>query len=119
MSVMVFTAATRQQGDVAILDLSGNIDRAAEPSLTAAWERAVAGNPPTVLLNFSNVEYINSTGIALIVGLLARARQNGRGIVVCGLSDHYRQIFEITRLIDFMRVYPDEASAVASAATPV
>jgi anti-sigma B factor antagonist len=56
------------------------------------------------VLDFSNVEYINSTGIAVIVGLLARARANRQTLSARGLSEHYRQIFEITRLSDFMTI---------------
>ena len=65
-----------------------------------------------MLLNFEAVEYINSTGIALIVGLLARGRAEARNIVAFGLDDHYREIFTITRLSDFMTLFPDEDSAV-------
>jgi anti-anti-sigma factor len=62
------------------------------------------------------VEYINSTGIALIVGLLAKTRQNHKRLVTYGLSDHYLEIFHITRLTDFMTIVPDEASALAESA---
>jgi anti-anti-sigma factor len=55
-----------------------------------------------VLLNFSGVEYINSTGIALIVGVLAQVRKAKRHLSTFGLSDHYTEIFQITRLADFM-----------------
>ena len=66
------------------------------------------------MLNFANVDYINSTGIALIVGLLARARKEHRTVRAFGLSEHYRQIFAITRLSDFMGIYADEDSAVTA-----
>ena len=56
---------------------------------------------------------MNSTGIALIVGLLAQARKSHRRLVVCGLSEHYQEIFRITRLSDFMQIYSDEISALA------
>jgi anti-anti-sigma factor len=59
------------------------------------------------------VDYINSTGIALIVSLLAQARKSRQRLVVYGLSDHYVEIFQITRLADFMTIYPDEESALA------
>ena len=62
--------------------------------------------PQKVELNFSGVDYINSTGIALIVGLLARARAAHRPIAAVGLSEHYREIFTITRLSDFMEIRP-------------
>ncbi len=51
---------------------------------------------------------MNSTGIALIVGLLARARTNGQTLSVRGLTPHYREIFEITRLADFMTIVDEE-----------
>jgi anti-anti-sigma factor len=65
------------------------------------------------VLNFRAVDYINSTGIALIVGLLAQARKSRRKLVVCGLSEHYQEIFRITRLSDFMEIFDDETSALA------
>ena len=57
----------------------------------------VAGEPK-VLLDFSAVDYINSTGIAVIVGILAQARKNGQELQAGGLAEHYREIFRITRL---------------------
>jgi anti-anti-sigma factor len=100
---------------VAIIDLRGDIDASAEDALNGAYVQASAGSPRIVLLNFREAGYINSTGIALIVGLLAQARKSGRRLFTTGLSDHYREIFEITRLADFMKIYPDEASALAEA----
>ena len=49
----------------------------------------------------------------MIVGLLAKARVSKRRLVAYGLSDHYVEIFEITRLSDFMSVFPDEESAMS------
>jgi anti-anti-sigma factor len=95
------------------MDLHGEINAFAEDPLNAAYAEAESSNPRAILLNFGDVEYINSTGIALIVGLLSRARESGRRLLACGLSDHYAEIFSITRLADFMDVFPDEASALS------
>ena len=108
-------AEVRRRGEVAVIDLAGVIDRSAEAALEAAFTSAAAGEPSAVVLNFAQAQYINSTGIALIVGVLARARAAGLAVRACGLSDHYREIFEITRLADFMQLYPDEESAVTGA----
>ena len=105
----------RERDGVAVADLSGDINSSSDHALSTAYDAAVAAGATTVVLNFGSVEYINSTGIAVIVGLLARARKDGRKLVVCGLSDHYRTIFEITRLIDYMLVFVDEDLAVATA----
>ena len=85
-----------------------------EESLSEPAIAAELANPPVVVLNFGAVSYINSTGIALIVGLLARARKSKRRLLVYGLSPHYQEIFQITRLADFMTVFQDENSALMS-----
>jgi anti-sigma B factor antagonist len=96
-----------------ILDLGGDITNQAEHDLREAYTQAAALDPAAILLNFSAVEYINSTGIALLVGLLARAREDDRRIVAYGLSEHYAEIFRITRLADFMTIFESEEAAVS------
>src|SRR6266705_2646710 len=108
-----FEAQVRSQPGFAILDLHGEINAFAEDALNAAYIEAEKREPGVILLNFSDVDYINSTGIALIVGLLARARKSNRRLLACGLSEHYVEIFHITRLVDFMSIFPDEMSALA------
>ena len=109
----VARAAVRHQDGLAIVDLPARIDGTAEQGLNDAYAQATKRDAKRVLLNFSGVDFLSSTGIALIVGLLARSRKDGKQISSCGLSDHYREIFEITRLSDFMRIYPDERAALA------
>lgn len=108
-----FEASVRDQGASAVIDLSGEMNSAAESALMAAY--AATGSATTVVLNFDRVEYINSTGIAVVVGLLAQARKDGKTIAAFGLMDHYREIFEITRLADFMSICSNEEEAVKGA----
>jgi len=108
-------AKVRLEGGVAIIDLQGDITAFAKPALHAAYDQAEAAQPKAVALNFSQVQYINSTGIALIVSLLARARKDQRMVICFGLSDHYLEIFQITRLSDFVQLVPDEAAALRAA----
>jgi anti-sigma B factor antagonist len=110
----VFDASVRRQPRAAIIELRGEINAAAEATLHAAYTQAEQDAPELILLNFEQVDYINSTGIALVVGLLARARKHKQRIVACGLSPHYREIFEITRLVDYMPVFGDETSALTA-----
>ena len=109
-------AHVRHQPGVAIIDLQGEINSFGEAALNAAYSDAEHQGQDPILLNFTNVDYINSTGIALIVGVLARARKAHRRMLACGLSEHYIEIFAITRLVDFMSVFDDEASALKSEA---
>jgi anti-anti-sigma factor len=107
-----FEATVRHRDDVAIIDLRGELDTQANGSLRDAYAEAAAFHPRAILLSFRSVGYITSTGIALVVGLLARARKDGREVTACDLSDHYRNVFEITHLVDLMRIFPDEERAV-------
>jgi len=97
---------------MAVLDLGGDITRQAQEDLNAAYDEAVKIDPSAVLLNFQAVQYINSTGIALLVGILARARKENRRVMACGLTPHYVEIFEVTRLADFMDLFGSEEDAV-------
>jgi anti-sigma B factor antagonist len=113
MEADTFGAAARTSGEALVIDLAGEINADAETALLETYRRAAAEAAGRIVLNFAQVTYINSTGIALIVGFLAQARRDHREVVAIGLSDHYRQIFEITRLSDFMAIHTDEQSAVA------
>lgn len=115
MAANQFEAKVRQHDGIAIIDLFGEINGEAEEALSAAYTQATAHQPGSVLLNFAGVDYINSKGIALIVVLLAQSRKAGRRLLTSGLSDHYVEIFKITRLSDFMTVFPDESSPLAEA----
>jgi anti-anti-sigma factor len=115
MAVRHLEAEVRQERGVVVLDLRGEINGFAQEALDAAYAEAESNDPEAILLNFEKVDYINSTGIALIVSLLSKARVSQRRLVAYGLSDHYVEIFEITRLSDFMSVLPDEESAIAEA----
>ncbi len=114
MAITSFEAHVRHQPRAAIVDLQGEINIFAERTLTSAFDEAISQQPELILLNFRQVEYMNSTGIALIVGLLKRARQLNYPLLACGLSDHYLEIFQISRLTDYIPVFPDEASALVS-----
>jgi anti-anti-sigma factor len=122
-------ATTRALPGAAVIELSGEVDGSAATVLTDAYHSAVQGgqgdqgggagaDPGTVVLDFAAVDYINSTGIALIVSVLARARAERRKVVACGLSAHYREIFDITRLSDFIELFPDLDRAVSQLTGP-
>ena len=106
MAATEFGAQVRHENGVAVIDLTGEVSAAAEQKLLEAY--AQTGGEKVVLLDFSAVDYINSTGIALIVGLLAQARAAGQEVQARGLAEHYREIFRITRLSDFMTILDDE-----------
>ena len=114
MTAVTFSAAFRSRPPLAVIDLEGDLLAEAQPELERAYDQAEASGERIIALNFSRLRYLNSTGIALIVALLRRAREKGRKIAAFGLSDHYREVFQITRLSEFMAIYDDEAAACES-----
>ena len=108
----------RKAGDTAsIIDIQGEVTAFAEGVLTEAYTQASAGSVRAILLNFSGLEYMNSSGIGLLVTTLIRANRQGQKLMAFGLSEHYVEIFQITRLSDFMTMFPNEESALAGTAT--
>ena len=105
----------RQIGpQAAILDIEGEMSAFAESVLMDAYQRAGAGGVEVIVLNFDKLDYMNSSGIGLLVTLLIRANRNGHHLLAYGLSEHYQHIFELTRLNEAIRVYGGEAEALAA-----
>ena len=98
-----------------VIDLKGDVTASAEKALADAYTRASGKFTRTIVLNVSGLEYMNSGGIGMLVTLLVRANRQRQRLVAFGLNEHYRQIFAITRLSDFMGIYADEDSAVTAA----
>jgi anti-sigma B factor antagonist len=97
----------------AVVDIKGDVTAASEPVLMAAYEEADGHGAARVILNFSGLEYMNSGGIGMLVTLLVRANRQRQQLAAYGLSDHYREIFELTRLDEAITIFDDETSALA------
>jgi anti-sigma B factor antagonist len=102
-------------GEVAVIELEGDVTAASEGELMDAYRDAGQEGIRGIALDFTRLEYMNSSGIGLLVTLLVRARRAQQQLSAFGLSDHYRQIFELTRLDEIISVHGDEAQAVAAA----
>jgi anti-sigma B factor antagonist len=97
-----------------IVEVQGDMNAGSEDLLMAAYADACGTATKAVVLNFHKLEFLNSGGIGLLVTLLVRANRSGQRIGACGLSDHYREIFELTRLDDAIAIHPTEADALAA-----
>ncbi len=105
-----FGAEIMEVPDEVRVRLTGDLNARADETLADAYVRVKALGPRRISLDFGNVGYINSTGIALVVRLLADARRDGRTVRAIGLTEHYREIFRITRLSDFMEIVEGDAA---------
>jgi anti-sigma B factor antagonist len=95
--------------------VAGDVTAGSEEALMHAFEQGSNNATDVIGLDFSNLDYMNSGGIGLLVTLLVRANRQRQRLVAFGLNEHYRQIFELTRLDEAISLYADERSAVADA----
>ncbi len=107
------TVDVTRDGSTAILRIHGEITGGSEPPIMAAY--AEAGDARSIVLDFSQLDYMNSGGIGLLVTLLVRTQRANQKLLAVGLSDHYKQILELTRLDEAIAIHDDETAALAAA----
>jgi len=97
-----------------VIDIKGDITAQSEDVLMDAYTRASGDQVKAIVLNFRELEYMNSGGIGLLVTLLVRAQRQHQRVLAYGLSDHYRQIFELTRLDEAVGIHDSEDDALGA-----
>ena len=98
-----------------VVDIAGAVTAESEAVLMDAYGEAAGADTQVIVLNFSGLEYMNSGGIGLLVTLLVRANRQRQRLLAFGLSDHYREIFEVTRLDEAIEIHDGEGAALAAA----
>ncbi len=104
---------------IAVIQIRGEINLYSENVLMDAFLEATRGEVYTIILNFDALDYMNSAGIGLLVTMLMRANRKGLRLVACCMKPHYREIFNITRLDEAIKIYPDEVEAIAAVSAVV
>ena len=98
-----------------VIEIKGDITAASEDVLMDAYTRASEPGVRAIVLSFAGLDYMNSGGIGLLVTLLVRAQRQRQRVLAFGLSDHYRQIFELTRLDEAVGIHDSEEEALEEA----
>ena len=101
--------------DVSIIDVQGDMSGCAEQALQDAYSRAAELNAAVVILNFSELEYLNARGISLLIRLLIQSRRQQRRLLAYKLSPHYRYLLNLTYLDQFIGISETEAEALDAA----
>ena len=100
---------------VSAIDVRGDVTAASEGPLMDAYNRASGPRTSAIILNFAELDYMNSGGIGLLVTLLVRAKRQKQRLLASGLNQHYRQILELTRLDEAIEIFATEDEAVGAA----
>src|SRR5215471_17985508 len=105
----------RQAGDVAILDLSGEVrigDSAT--ALRSSIKDLVAGGNKKILLNLAGVRYIDSSGIGELIANYTTVGRSGGQLKLLNLTEKVQDLLVITKLLTVFDVYDDESEALSS-----
>jgi anti-sigma B factor antagonist len=117
MTTPIVVMDVRHVDGASVVDIRGDVTATCEEPLMAAYEQASAAGNQRLVLNFTGLDYMNSSGIGMLVTLLVRANRQRQKLAAYGLSDHYRQIFELTRLDEAIGIFDTEGAALASVGT--
>lgn len=99
-------------GGVSVVDVQGEITGFTENEMGSAYAQAVQPGVSVIVWNFSQLDYMNSGGIGLLLTLLIRARKQGVRMCASGLTEHYVRIFEMSRLNEAINLFASEAEAL-------
>lgn len=105
---------TRIEGNITVLTFSGRLDAFTASSIATAIEQAAAKTSAQVIVNLTQVTFIDSTGLAALVQGMKRCRDRRGDLRLCGLASPVRIIFELTRLDKAFEIFASEAQALAS-----
>jgi anti-sigma B factor antagonist len=94
----------------------GELDLAAAPRLATVLSMATAGTEPSVVLDLTEVDFIDSTALGAIMHASTEAEASSKSMLVVALDGPVRRLLEITNLTGRFRVYPSREDALAAAA---
>lgn len=97
-----------------IIDLAGDVTTFAEEAINNAYQEASSDGAHNIIFNFREHDYINSAGIAILIGIVTEARKRDQRLLMTGLSNHFQKIFRMVGLTQYADLYPSLEEALAS-----
>ena len=99
---------------ITCLRFSGDISSASKDAVIGTYQALDKASNKHILLDFKGVEYLNSSGIALVIQVLMEANKSGQSIAICGLTPHFTKVFTMVGITKYATLYADEASALSA-----
>ena len=106
--------SVRGEGSTTIIDLIGDVTTFAEEAINQAYRSASEDGAKIIIFNFRENDYINSAGIAILIGVVTEARKRDQKLLITGLSAHFQKIFRMVGLTQYADLYPSVDEALAS-----
>ena len=92
--------------------MEGDVTTFAEDAITGAYEKVTAEGAKYVVINSRQSDYINSAGIAILIGVVTEVNRKGQKLAISGLSAHFQKIFRMVGLAQYADIYAGENEAV-------
>ena len=116
---MLFALDVTESDGWAVVAVTGELELATAPRLRQQVVSIIGGGRSHLIIDLSGVDFVDSVGLGVVVGALKRARTHGGDLLVVGVAERIRKLFEITRLDEIIDLYPSVTEAVAEAGPAV
>lgn len=107
-------ASVRKRDTVAIIDMKGEVTSFADETINSLVNTTIEEGFQKIVFNFTNVSYINSSGIAVLIGIVTSLANKGIASQVYGLTPHFKKIFRMIGLTQYVNVLSSEEDALAA-----
>ena len=101
-----------QKDDVSILNIKGDVTSISGETIEDAYQKVSTAGAKKILLYFDKDGYINSGGIAILIGIASESRKKEQKIRITGLSPHFQKIFDMVGLTKYTDIFPTEELAL-------
>ena len=99
---------------VSVLRFEGDISSTSKEAVLGAYQAMPKATTKLILLDFTKVDYINSSGIALVIQLLIEAKSSGQKVVAFGLSPHFVKVFTMVGITKYAGLFPNQTEAMGA-----
>ncbi|RMH11267.1 MAG: anti-sigma factor antagonist [Planctomycetota bacterium] len=101
----------RDGSDTVVISPLGDVDMSCSPTLRTTMREQLDARPRRLIVNLDQVGYMDSSGLATLVEAMRTAKRHGTRVVLCGMNEKVRAIFEIARLHQFFTIVESLAEA--------
>lgn len=105
--------STSTTGEVAVIQIGGDVTAMTGGAIENAYQTLSKDGAKKFLLHFNQETYINSGGIAVLIGIASKSLKQGHVFHIAGLSDHFKKIFTMMGLTKYMKIFPSEEAALS------
>ncbi|MEM1185732.1 MAG: STAS domain-containing protein [Planctomycetota bacterium] len=92
--------------DAVVVEPDGDVDMSQSPALRATLREVQRTKPSWMIVNLERVGYMDTAGLATLVEAMRTAKSQSATMVLCGMQERVKAIFEIAQLHQFFRIEP-------------